>query len=153
VNEAVIGNVQTADPLRLLSEVAWRELPLCWLLRLIREMSKELLVSARAEAVTEVHHAKATMLRLALVEVLERAGRITRSVRETGASSVKPLVCACGDVFEAIDEMDEHLWEAFVPASDIGLDGKMHAELNRTWLLARLANDDGDDEDEEKMHA
>jgi hypothetical protein len=64
---------------------------------------------------------------------------------------VKPLVCTCGEVFEAIDEMDEHLWEAFVPASDIGLDGKMHAELNRTWLLARLANDDGDDED--KKHA
>jgi hypothetical protein len=136
VKVAVTGNVQTADPPRLAGEAGWRELPLYGLLRLIREIFKELLVPTRAEAVTEVHHAKATALRLAIVELRERAGRIY---------PVKPLVCACGEVFEAIDEMDEHLWEAFVPASDIGLDGKMHAELNRTWLLARLANDDGDD--------
>jgi hypothetical protein len=89
------------------------------------------------EAVIEIYQAKATMLRLALVEVLERVGRIY---------AVKPLLCACGEILETADEMDEHLWEAFVPPSDIGLDGKMHAELNRTWLVARLAVDDGDDE-------
>jgi hypothetical protein len=133
------GPVQPADPLTLVREVAWREFPLYGLLRLANDTFKELLVPTKTEDVTGIHLAKATMLRMVLAEVLERAGKIY---------PVPPLACACGEVFQAIDEMDVHLWEAFVPDNDIGLDGKLHGELNRTWLLARLAEPDEDDQAE-----
>jgi hypothetical protein len=83
-------------------------------------MFKELLVPAGPGNATAAHHAKATTLRLALCELLERAVMI---------DPAQPLTCACGEVFETIDEMDQHLWDAFVPSNDIGLDGRMHGEL------------------------
>ena len=141
VNGAVAGTVQPTDPLTLAGEVAWHEFPLYALLKLAEDLFEELLVSTMPEDVTDVHHAKATMLRTVLAEVLERAGKIY---------PVRPLVCACGEIFQAIDEMDVHLWEAFVPDNDIGLDGKLHGELNRTWLLARLAEPDDEDDDRGK---
>ena len=81
---------------------------------------KELLVPAGPENATAAHHAKATTLRLVLCELLERAARI---------HPPQPLTCACGEVLMTIDEIDRHLWDAFVPSNDIGLDGRMHGEL------------------------
>jgi hypothetical protein len=116
----VAATVQLADPLKLVGEVPWRDFPLWGLLRLAENMFKELPVPAGPERATAAHHAKATMLRLALCELLERAARI---------DPAQPLTCACGEVFKTIDEMDQHLWDAFVPSNDIGLDGRMHGEL------------------------
>jgi hypothetical protein len=134
---AVAGTAQPADPLTLVGEVAWHEFPLYELLKLANDTFKELLAPTRPEDATGIHHAKAAMLRIVLTEVLERAGKIY---------PIPPLACACGEVFQVIDDMDAHLGEAFVPDNDIGLDGKLHGELNRAWLLARPAKPDDEDD-------
>jgi hypothetical protein len=114
------GPVQPDNPLNLAGGVPWRDLPLRGLLRLAENMFQELLVPADPGNAAAAHHAQATTLRLALCELLERAARIYPT---------QPLTCACGEIFKTIDEMDQHLWGAFVPSNDIGLDGRMHGEL------------------------
>jgi hypothetical protein len=96
------------------------DFPLGELLRLAENMFQELLGPANDEDPAAEQHAKAARLRLALCELLERAARI---------DPIRPLSCACGEVFQTIDEMDQHLWDAFVPSNDIGLDGRTHGEL------------------------
>jgi hypothetical protein len=60
-------------------------------------------------------------MRRAVAEVTERAGRL--------CPVVSPVACACGQTFATAEDLDEHFGEVFVPADDIGLDGKAHAEL------------------------
>lgn len=112
--------VQSDDPPELVGEVSWRDFPLWGLLSLAENMFKELLVPAGPGNAIAAHHAKATTLRLVLCELLERAARI---------HPPQPLTCACGEVLMTIDEMDQHLWDAFVPSNDIGLDGRVHGEF------------------------
>ena len=115
-----VTTVQPDDPLEPVGEVPWRDFPLWGLLSLAENIFKELLVPAGPENATAAHHAKATTLRLVLCELVERAARI---------HPPQPLTCACGEVLMTIDEIDRHLWDAFVPSNDIGLDGRRHGEL------------------------
>jgi hypothetical protein len=65
---------------------------------------------------------RARVLRLALAEATERAARIYPSPPHAAT-------CTCGAKFMSLEELDEHFWQVFVPADDIGLDGQPHAEL------------------------
>jgi hypothetical protein len=65
---------------------------------------------------------RARVLRLALTEAAERAARIYPTPPHAAT-------CTCGAKFASLEELDEHFWQVFVPANDIGLDGQLHAEL------------------------
>jgi hypothetical protein len=88
---------------------------------------------------TDEDLARGRVLRLALAEVADRAQRIfpaayfSRLAPELAqsADSMPPgeWVCSCGEAFESLDELDEHFFVVFVPADDMGLDGKPHVEL------------------------
>ncbi|SRR5712691_3504290 len=68
------------------------------------------------------------VLRLALAEVTDRAARIFPAAYFSPAPPAE-CACSCGAAFATLDELDEHFWQVFVPADDMGLDGKPHAEV------------------------
>jgi hypothetical protein len=78
--------------------------------------------------------ARGRVLRLALAEATDRARRIfpvpffAAAPELTGDAK---WACSCGEAFASLEELDEHFWQAFVPADDIGLDGRPHAEVAR----------------------
>jgi hypothetical protein len=72
------------------------------------------------------------VLRLALAEVTDRAQRIFpvpffSPAPEPAQRTMR--ACSCGAAFASPEELDEHFWQVFVPADDIGLDGQLHAEV------------------------
>jgi hypothetical protein len=40
--------------------------------------------------------------------------------------------CVCGETFPTPEDLDDHFHEVFTPPDDMGTDGKIHAEVNRT---------------------
>jgi hypothetical protein len=110
------------DRLRELGEAGPRLLPARELLSVIGELVVELM-PVEADAASEEDLARAALLRLALAEVIERVARL--------CPTVSPAACSCGESFGTADDLDEHFWSVFVPADDIGLDGRVHAEVRQ----------------------
>ena len=79
------------------------------------------LMPVEADAATAADLARAALMRRALAEVTERAGRL--------CPVVSSAACLCGETFATAEDLDEHFWSVFVPADDTGLDGKAHAEV------------------------
>jgi hypothetical protein len=46
------------------------------------------------------------------------------------------LTCACGETFASADQLDLHFYDVFLPADDIGTDGRLHTEI---WAASYLA--------------
>jgi hypothetical protein len=44
-----------------------------------------------------------------------------------GAGGRRGVACLCGDAFDHLGELDDHLLTAFIPADRIGRDGRGHA--------------------------
>ena len=65
---------------------------------------------------------RADYLRLLLAEAAERAARLRGPEMQ---------LCACGESFSGVEALDEHLMGVFLPADDIGVDGRVHAEVAR----------------------
>jgi hypothetical protein len=83
---------------------------------------------------TDEDLARGRVLRLALAEVTDRAQRIFPIPFFSPAPDLAQCTkwaCSCGEAFASLDELDEHFWQVFVPADDMGLDGKPHAEVAR----------------------
>jgi hypothetical protein len=81
---------------------------------------------------TDADLARGQVLRLALAEVTDRAQRIFPVPFFSplaGFAQATECACSCGESFMSADGLDEHFWAVFVPADDIGLDGKPHAEV------------------------
>jgi hypothetical protein len=111
-----------SDRLQELGQAGVRMLPARELLGVIGELFVELL-PVDADEATADDRARAALMRAALAEVTERAGRL--------CPLVCPVTCSCGEVFETAEDLDEHFWSVFVPADDTGLDGRGHAEVAR----------------------
>lgn len=79
------------------------------------------LMPVEADEATADDRARAALMRAAPAEVTERAGRL--------CPLVCSATCSCGEIFATAEDLDEHFGEVFVPADDIGLDGKPHAEV------------------------
>jgi hypothetical protein len=45
---------------------------------------------------------------------------------------VAGYACVCGETFPTPEDLDDHFHEVFTPPDDMGTDGKVHAEVNRT---------------------
>jgi hypothetical protein len=90
------------------------------LLKLADELFAELM-SAPGE-LTDTDRDRVQVLRMALAEVGDRAARIF-PVPKAACS------CLCGKQFATAEELDEHFWAMLVPADDIVLDGRGHAEV------------------------
>jgi hypothetical protein len=108
------------DRLRELGKTGVRMLPARELLGVIGELFVELM-PVDADGATADDLARAALMRAALAEFTDRAGRL--------CPAVSPVTCSCGETFATAEDLDEHFGEVFVPADDIGLDGKAHAEV------------------------
>jgi hypothetical protein len=109
-----------SDRLQELGEGGVQLLPARELLRAIGELFVELM-PVEADEATAADLARAALMRRALAEVTERAGRL--------CPVVSSAACSCGETFATAEDLDEHFWSVFVPADDTGLDGKAHAEV------------------------
>jgi hypothetical protein len=109
-----------SDRLQELGEGGVQLLPVRELLTVIGELFVELTPVEVADA-TASDLARAALLRQALAEVADRVGRL--------CPLISPAACSCGETFATADDLDEHFWSVFVPADDIGLDGKIHVEV------------------------
>ena len=110
----------TVDHLRELGQRGVRLLPARELLVVIGDLFVELMPVEPCEA-TDEDVERAELMRLALAEVTDRVGKLCPLVSSTA--------CSCGQRFGCAEELDEHFGEVFIPANDIGLDGKAHAEV------------------------
>ncbi|MCW2936089.1 MAG: hypothetical protein JWM19_7051 [Actinomycetia bacterium] len=119
-----------SDRLRELGRAGVRMLPARELLGVIGELFVELM-PVEADEATADDRVRAALMRAALAEVTERAGRL--------CPLVCPVTCSCGETFATAGDLDEHFGEVFVPADDMGLDGKAHAEL---YAPARMSTDE-----------
>jgi hypothetical protein len=109
-----------SDRVRALGDRGVQLLPARELLTVIGDLFVELM-PVEIEQATADDLARARLMRLALAEVGDRVSRL--------CPLVTPIACSCGEQFATPDDMDDHLGAAFIPASDIGLDGRKHVEV------------------------
>jgi hypothetical protein len=115
-----------SDKLQELGEAGVRLLPARELLSVIGELFVELM-PVEVDDATADDLARAALMRHALAEVTDRAGKL--------CPLLSSAACSCGERFATAEELDEHFGAVFVPADDIGLDGKAHWEA---WNDHRL---------------
>lgn len=107
----------------LVRNTDWDAYTLRELLTLVSGLFDEL-HAAPAEGTDDAPDRKAANLRRALGEMHRRAAEVSPALR---------LTCSCGAAFASADGLEEHFYDVFVPADDLGLDGQQHVEISAEW--------------------